>query len=280
MKKNQKKAFGFQYGFAAVPVVLALIVVLLGLSIHSIYSMRENIVLSEEAASADAVDQWVERVKRELNIHRTNMEAFFSDREAMEDYLLSTYDVFEEYPMGIYMGDETGYYFDSSGWIAGDDFIVTERQWFLEGKDTYNFTFGTPYIDAFTGNICVSVSARMHDQDTVTVMAADLYTDYPEELVLNLKETSSLDEVMLVDGTEKTVVASSDKNLNGLILTDLSGSLYKKISGMLENGETSASGTNIIWITHAEAADWYVVGVMKRSAMLGPCSGLCRWCCY
>lgn len=47
----------------------------------------------------------------------------------------------EAYPLGLYMGDDNGIYLDGSGWVPGDDWVLTERDWYIDGKDNDVFTF-------------------------------------------------------------------------------------------------------------------------------------------
>jgi len=298
--------FRLRYGFAALPVVLVLIAVMIWLSYRSIYDMQRSIVDSLEEGASSSLNSWVGSVISEMEIHRTNIESFFADEEAMEEYLAGTYEHYEKYPLGVYVGDDSGYYADASGWDGGEDYVVTERQWYLEGKDSYAFRFGEPYIDAMTGRICVSVAARMHYDEAVRVMVADLYMDYPESLVRELNAEETLDGVLLVSGKGQIVITGSGQGLDGNTLADLDGQSLTELSGaqsrelaeLLAEGAASenanpdgsadsnalgvASGETAVYtlgsglhktyayVTYARAADWYLVALIDGSTLIAP----------
>ena len=282
-KKSLKSGLSrlkISYGFAAIPVVLLLIVVLLAMSVNSIYSMRRSIITRQQMGTAHALDKWAESVIGQLEIHRDNIENFFSEEEALKEYIASTYEQYEAYPYGIYLGDDTGFYLDASGWSGGDDYVVYERQWFIEGQDSRTFTFGEPYIDAMTGRICISVSALTNSNQGVRVMATDTYTDYPAAQVMELSEASGIAEALLVSGNGEVIIAGSGGETEGQKLSELSGARYTKLAGVLEEtgadtedmSYTASDASGIIQanIIHVDTADWYLAVFMKQSSLMAP----------
>jgi len=280
--KGKRKAprLRFRYGFAAVPVVTVLILVVLGLSVNSVYSMQQSIIVSLEQGCADTLGKWAESVTAELELHRSNIEGFFDDQEAMGIYISGTYGQYESYPLGIYMGDDTGYYYDGSGWSGGDDYVVTERPWYQDGKDSRDFVFGEPYLDAMTGKICISVSARLDWDEAVRVLAADMYMDYPQQLVRALHDTNELDEVMLVAGQGRVVMAASQSGIEGSDLSAMDVPRYQKAAELIADGAEADEGLvctvsgrlnrTRAYLVSVPGTGWYIVTYMKDSTLLAP----------
>ena len=66
---------------------------------------------------------------------------------------------------------------DASGWVPDADWVLTQRDWYLEGCEHQELAFGEPYYDSQTGQVCVSASVRMDYDRAVRVMAVDVYLD-------------------------------------------------------------------------------------------------------
>ena len=82
----------------------------------------------------------------EITIYRDaiNENRFADDKEILE-FMKSSVDKNDAYPIGLYMGDDSGIYLDASGWVPGDDWVLTERDWYVQGKESKEITFGEPY---------------------------------------------------------------------------------------------------------------------------------------
>ena len=98
--------------------------------------------------------------------------------EALNTYLKSTMSISEMAPNGIYGGFEDGTWVDPSGWVPDADYVITERDWYVDGKDSEEFVFGAPYVDSDSGSMVVSASRKVVLPDgRKGVFAVDLTLD-------------------------------------------------------------------------------------------------------
>lgn len=67
----------------------------------------------------------------------------------------------------------------SGGWEPPEDFIVTEREWYIKAQENPDEVYiSTPYMDEQTGNICITLSKATHKDGKVAgVVGMDMYMD-------------------------------------------------------------------------------------------------------
>ena len=81
---------------------------------------------------------------------------------------------------GLY-GWINGEYCDGVGWVPNDDYVPTERPWYLETiADDSDITFVRPYIDDQTGTILTTMAERL--SDGVSVIALDVTLNRIQEI--------------------------------------------------------------------------------------------------
>ena len=172
------------------------------------------------------------------------------------------------------MGDDSGVYLDGSGWVPGDDWVLTERDWYVDGKDNDTFAFGEPYYDSMTGDVCVSASVHVNDPDAVRVLATDVYLDYVAQLVTEISNESST-KAFLVTGNSNTIIAHHDTDMLAVSLdTEGYDSLYSNISTAIKNGKNgiiSLKGDTakyFVCLNAVDNTDWYLVTYIPEKDML------------
>lgn len=210
----------------------------------------------------------------EATIYKDMIEKLGLENEATYKLMSASTNVHEAYPYGLYMGDDLGNYFDSSGWIPDDDFVVTERDWYQEGLSHDQFAFGTPYVDAMTGGTCVSISSRLKTGPAVTVLSADVYLDYASRLA---EESASdkIEHAFFVTKNSRLIIADSDASMIGTTLSaEHESLLYQNISRLLDEEKTGQSdilGNESVYFVDINVipnTDWYFITCMNRNEVL------------
>lgn len=75
---------------------------------------------------------------------------------------------------GLY-GWIKGQYCDGDGWVPDKDYIPTERPWYLETMtDNNDITFVSPYLDAQTKSIMMTLATRLRDGKSVLALDISL----------------------------------------------------------------------------------------------------------
>ena len=257
-----------------VPIVLVMII------FYFMLVRREILILSKEKLTlksqyyVEEISSWADSVLSEATIYKDMIEKLGLENEATYKLMSASTNVHEAYPYGLYMGDDLGNYFDSSGWIPDDDFVVTERDWYQEGLSHDQFAFGTPYVDAMTGGTCVSISSRLKTGPAVTVLSADVYLDYASRLA---EESASdkIEHAFFVTKNSRLIIADSDASMIGTTLSaEHESLLYQNISRLLDEEKTGQSdilGNESVYFVDINVipnTDWYFITCMNRNEVL------------
>ncbi len=276
-KIHIRSKLDIRIGLTILLVVFLLIISYIALTVNLMIGMAKDTMTARSNHCASQLDEWTERIVSELEIYKQNIEHNYSDDDArLLDYLTTTHQAHDAYPMGIYMGDDKGVYMDASGWVPPDGYVIVERPWYVAGKDSTGFTFCEPYVDAQLGVICTTASARLRYDSAVRVMAVDVYVDYAKQLIHEIMESSQIDGALFVTGETHTVLADSGTLASGMRLTDVQDSFYLQLDELLSgsaSGEDQMmvrSGDRYVSITHMDTTGWYLVTYIRQSTLLSP----------
>lgn len=257
-----------------VPTVLIMIIIFFILVRKEVLTLSREKLALESQYYAEEISTWAGSVLSEVTIYKTMIEQLGLDKEDTYELLTASAGTHDAYPYGLYMGDDQGNYFDSSGWIPEDDFVVTEREWYIEGLHHDHFVFGEPYVDAMTGSTCMSVTCRLDSAPAVTVLAADVYLDYASQLVSEVA-SDKIEHAFFVTRDSRLIVADSNASMVGQSLSAKSNSLlYQNISALLDadkTGQNAVLGDESLFfvdINMIPNTDWYFVTCMNRNEIL------------
>lgn len=272
-KKNGYAGTSAKLVGTIVPIVLLMIFIFFTLTRNEILALSKDTLALESKNYAEHISTWTEQIINELDIYKCVIEQMGLDDEKTFQMMETSAGTHDAYPYGLYMGDEYGNYFDSSGWEPDEDFVVTERDWYIEGLEHKEFTFGEPYVDAMTGGTCVSVTTRIENYSAVCVLSADVYLDYASQLVTEIAEGRIENAFFVAEGS-RMILADSDSTMIGRSLNDQSNSLlYQNINRLLDQGMTGQMevrgehGTYFIDINKIENTDWLFVTCMSHYQM-------------
>lgn len=278
-KKSGTMGIKTKLSVVIIPIVLVIILSFFALARSEIIKLSKEKLEAQSRVCAGDIYAWTDRIFGELQIYKDTIEeGGFQNDAAILKYMEISVDDQSAYPAGLYMGDDKGVYLDASGWVPGSDWVLTERDWYLDGKENEEFAFGEPYYDSQTGDVCVSAAVRMDYPGAVRVLAVDVYLDYVSELVSDIEENNI--ESFLVTRKSQTIIAHPDMELTALTLNDEGlDSLYANIGGVILEGETGIrqlkgnDGEYFVCINEIAGTDWLLVSYMSRRDVL---AGLMR----
>lgn len=263
--------------------VIGIIIPIVFIIIISFFTLARNMVLksSQESLQAEAqkygeqISSWTNQIFSELQVYQNTINSgIFADDKEVLTYLETTCDKNEAYPVGLYMGDDSGVYLDGSGWVPGDDWVLTERDWYVDGKDNEILAFGEPYYDSMTGQMCVSASVRMDYSKATRVLATDVYLDYVVGLVSQIGEQSDLETFLVTKDSQMIIAHPDTKMLAQTLGAEELDSLYGKIGIVLleeKDGIITVKGDHaeyMAYIQPIEDTDWYLVSYVAEQKVL------------
>lgn len=257
-----------------VPIVLVMIIFYFMLVRQEILTLSKEKLALESQYYVEEISDWANSVLNEVTIYKDMIEKLGLENEATYELMTTSAGVHEAYPYGLYMGDDLGNYFDASGWIPDDDYVVTERDWYKEGLTHDQLAFGEPYVDALTGGTCVSISSRLKTEPAVTVLSADVYLDYASQLASEIA-SEKIEHAFFVTKDSRLIIADSDASMIGTTLSlEHESLLYQNVSRLLDaqkTGQNDILGDESLYFIDIHAipnTDWYFITCMNRNEVL------------
>lgn len=255
--------------------IIVIIVVSYTASKKIIVQKSKDLLTAESQTHAEELETWSTDIISTLNMVQNTLQSVPMDEDVQKAYLKTTVGMNDNFPNGVYEGDDQGKYLDMSGWVPGADFVVTERGWYKEGLEHETFAYGTPYQDANSGEYIVSASAMIQTADGVkTVASADVFLNSVSEMVSEIKVMDT-GYAFLVDSKSDTILAHKDKDLVAQIIsTDSQDEYLKAVAKKIESGNYKAQSiksgdkTYYVEIEKVEGTDWILVSNVLEKDVL------------
>lgn len=250
------------------------------LAVFMMTSFQQNARKDALALGASTMAQEKEQAERYLSraldiIQITSMEIeYLLQKDAGSDVILAFLENESDYYMNFVDADFTGVYgwiggeyLDGIGWVPEADYVPTERVWYTDavraGGDPVMIS---PYLDAQTGTIMISLSRMLYDNESVISLDISL------ETLQRLTERINLNGHgygFIVD-RDGFVVAHSDSAEKG---KEYGEDADKKelISKVVASGGASfdmeIAGEKITVFSDRILNDWYVVMVVDNKGL-------------
>lgn len=181
-------------------------------------------------------------------------------------------------PNGVYMGDDNNNYLDGSLWVPDADYKVVERDWYKEGMKHENFALGTPYHDADTGQMIVSISSKADVEGWGnTVIVGDMFLDQISEFISDLA-IMDVGYSFIIDPNNDIVIAHKETKYNGMALEEAGKTegvinyLKAKINDktILDDVITiDNNGTDYMMVSEqVEGTDWYLICCVPEDVVM------------
>lgn len=258
-----------------ISILIAAVIIANYFSTKSIMTKSVQSELKEESNyNVKTIEGWIESILASLDSVQNTLETIpFDSSEAELQYLETTTSLIECIPNGVYEGDADENYLDGSGWVPDDDYIVTERDWYIEGLANNSFTFGEPYLDANTGDFIVSASVLLNRTDCrQKVAAADIMLSDITKMVSEIKIMNTESGfAFLIDTTNNMILAHQDKSLNASVLSSSNPDAFMaQIAGLIGTGEFSlhsikyGSTPYFVAIQPVAGTEWELVSCVSQ----------------
>ena len=190
--------------------------------------------------------------------------------EAILDYLTAeaahqTEQVDENFT-GVY-GYIRGEYLDGIGWVPPEDYVPTQREWYIAGYAAGGEpTLVSPYLDAQTNTIMMSVSQLLRDKESV--VSFDIELNEIQYITENI-HMEDMGYGFLVDGTGMVVAHYDDAEKGKQYpLNEEQAYLIKKIYEV-NNGSFTATidGEKCTVFTETVMDEWHVLMIVSNTKL-------------
>lgn len=274
MKKNVERS----------QLILTLVVVFVALTFLSLFtistfsrksradavSLGQSVMIQER----EQVTSYMTRAMDTIQSTAINIELMMRQKESNKkilNYLRNQTKYYSEYIdqnfTGVY-GYINGKYLDGTDWVPDDDYVPKERVWYTAAiANNGNPTVVTPYLDAKTGDIMLSISVMLYDKKSV--ISIDIVMDKLQEIAETIKLNGN--GYGFICDTDQLIIAHSDPKLRGADFSNDAemNSMFEKIFS-IENNESfkfNRKGVDCtIFVDHV-LDDWYDVVVIDNALL-------------
>ncbi|HAB62405.1 MAG TPA: methyl-accepting chemotaxis protein [Lachnospiraceae bacterium] len=247
-----------------------------------IMEYADQLVQSLTISNTHEIENWSQDIISGLNQVKNTLDNIqLSDDELME-YLKTTMNKNESYKSGVYIGLSDNRLVEPSGWIPDEDYVVTERDWYIEGlKNEEKFNFGEAYQDKNTGEYIVSATAKLRSVENVEgVASADVSLKTISEMV-STKSILNTGKLFLVDSSNNKIIAIGDDSLINTSFTmenpnELIQTIVKTVN-INENSVKELTSNGISYSVCIQAINktpWKLIGYVSHEEVLSSLNDL------
>ena len=164
-------------------------------------------------------------------------------------------------------------YLDGVGWVPDEDYVPTERPWYLETiSDDRDITFVRPYLDEQTKTVLTTMSQTL--SDGVSVIALDVTLSRIEEITEELARHAAGTLGIVLDDTGQ-VIAHSDRSELGKNYLEESGTLGAALAEKLFREKTREfelrfDGRNYMVFTEEIEGGWQAISLINTRVFYRP----------
>ncbi len=280
MNNNRKVKVGISAKLLRilVPLVaISIISIIVFLSMKSssiINSMAITSLKNDTEKNAEKIGADITKLLAGFDQNIESLEhLYFEDDSDLAAFLEITMNKSDMAPNGIYGGLEDGAWIDPSGWTPDADYVITERDWYVQGKDSREFVIGEPYVDSDTGSLVVSASRAVTLSDgRKGVLATDITLN---GIVAATTELKPLDLGVSMLFAKDIILAYYNQEYNGTKISEHGNdSFIKTLQPLVTAGATGTmetadgSDTYYVALTNVPGTPWILVSSVDKKQVL------------
>ncbi len=272
MKRHEKKSYVITLFFTVIALSIMVIFNFFTFSNNAISNMK-SIGESSLAQEKEQLSSYITKGLDVLQVTAITVEYMMQDGatdEEIKNFLLEesrryTEDIDENYT-GIY-GIFKGNYIDGIGWEPDESYDPKERDWYIAAvKADGEPVIVSPYLDAQTNTIMISISKLLYDGESV--ISFDIGLDGIQEITENVS-LNNLGYGFIIDANG-LVVAHSDvgeKGANYLKDSEMAKLVEQIYADSKSTFTTKISGKKHTVFTNEIMNGWYVVMIANNSEL-------------
>lgn len=278
-QKQNKSPFYLRSMVSSGLIILFFVGVILGYYGMLYTQTRERIALRCELsaeAGAREIDKYLSTGTDTLRMICYTLDNMIKDGRSQAeivDYLknesVAVENINAEYANGLY-GYINGEYIDGMGWKPEENFVPTERPWYVEGRSSIGrVAVVGPYLDVRTDTMMITLSKTLCD--AVSVVSMDSSMDHMQGIAKELAEQDGLETEVILDRRYQVIAHSDPAELGKNYLLEDSGFGSALVQGMRASAQRSFSlhydGADYVVDTVPVTNDWVCVSVFDATSV-------------
>lgn len=239
-----KRKFGIRAKLmvGTLPIIFLAFVVVVVIAYNSskgsIEQKTEKLLESDTATCVNSIVAWE---NDNLGVLQNAVDTIVNldmDREEILEYESFYLETYEDFPNGIYIGNEAGEIYDATGWEPEGD--LTQKSWYLEGMNHDSMAFGEPYQDSLTGGYVVTASCNRMIEGKRAVIATDISIDILSTVVSEL-EVEGQGDAFVFDTETGVILAHKNAELMASSINEIADSYYSSVYDLVKAGDYSTA---------------------------------------
>jgi methyl-accepting chemotaxis protein len=172
---------------------------------------------------------------------------------------------------GIYIGFSDNSYMFANGTIQKDDWVATERGWYKAGENAEKFIATEPYVDAASGDLCVTFCRKLECANGEHgVIAIDVFLTDLQKHVNELRPMKTGRSIVF-DGD--MIISTKTESLNGKTVAESGDPFLKAIKDSISKSKgvsTVKDGKEpyYVYSTKIPGTSWDLTSRVEESYVL------------
>lgn len=295
-QKSLRSKFIVSISLLVMVLLVAALTITMVLAMNMFWSSTEQALEQAAESGENEVTAWFAEKELMLGLIRDDMRMFdISQKDEIQEYM-SHYMKTYPFTVDVYLGTPDNRMYSGSYWEPDEGYDATQREWYTGAKQKDGIYYTSPYIDAYSGMMVVSISMPVVDKNNVDmgVIALDIKLDSLVEFVNNAKIMDTSGKAFLLDssnnfithensaflptvkGEEETYRNIKDAGIDGVEKFDfLASNLYRvknwdqQAAYMVTRNIASNGWTYGFTVPVSDFNDVYIELILKWLAVLG-----------
>lgn len=241
----------------------------------------EHLGTSSLAQSKEQLDGYLIRRIEVLRTTASTVEYMMDNNSSSED--IETFLTYESDKYvkeiddnftGMY-GVFDGVYIDGSGWVPDEDYDPATRSWYIEAVEAQGQpVLVSPYVDAQTGNVMMSLSKMLSDGKSIISMDIEMHVieDIVDDISVN-----GMGYGFLMDENKHTITSgASDENEYDIGSDQMYLLLYDACENQESNYKVEVNNENYTVFKGTVMDSWTVILFVKDSELFADATHILR----
>ena len=279
--KKSKILSGWRSIAVTALVILFFVVMILAYYVVLYSETREKIIKNGElnaVTTAEQIDKYLARGIDTLKLACSTLDNMIrAERTQTEilDFLTSQssalINITEKNSTGLY-GYINGEYLDGVGWVPEDDYVPTERPWYIKARATVGrVAIVDPYLDAQTNTFMITLTKSLCDM--ISVAAMDLSLDPLQAITEEIASSGESNQELVLDSNYKVIAHSDISEVGNNYLAE-SGTLGSALVDQLRKTDENFfsfnyNGSEYIVYKVKVSNDWICLSVSDATSLFG-----------
>ena len=270
----------------AAAFIFLIVIALVSVNFGILYKTKKEKIIDDNMhkaiESSQKIDNYLLTSINTVNQSAYKIDKYMSEGKSTAEILafLETesnmiIDIINKNSTGLY-GYINGEYLDGSGWIPDEDYVPTERPWYIQSKEANGeIVLVDPYLDSQTGLVMMTIGKLLADDESV--ISLDLSLEDMQTITMDVVE-SSQDFAMVLDSRGGVVSHSNPDELGKNYLQETNSLESSITEEIFESNKTQFelkyNGVTYLIFTEKVQNDWYCISVVNGTQIFKPLNAI------